>query len=239
VHVGKTGGTTVHEQLKLIIRNYREYHHTKDYNNEEKYIIWIRNPISRFVSAFNHSYYGVNIDVNTIEKFDLDHCLIPYRMLNSKETPYVFSEKYDSLIRCFTNANHLAESLSSNDLVIKERAMELMKAEDEHLFKGIGWYLNRGNFVKNRNDRIIFVGKTETMNEDIDKLSTILNIKLNENLRVRENKYFDKSMKYLSPLAIKNIIEWYKDTDYVALEELHNYGWITKKTLDSYYEYNG
>ena len=37
--------------------------------------------------------------------------------------------------------------------------------------------------------------------------------------------------------AIENIKEWYKSTDYCALNELHNYGFITKEVLDSYNTY--
>jgi hypothetical protein len=44
-------------------------------------------------------------------------------------------------------------------------------------------------------------------------------------------------MKYLSPLAIKNIIEFYNDTDYAALKKLCQYGLITQEVLDSYYIY--
>ena len=44
-------------------------------------------------------------------------------------------------------------------------------------------------------------------------------------------------MKYLSPLGIKNILEWYKSTDYSALTELYSHGFISKTTLESYYQY--
>jgi hypothetical protein len=48
----------------------------------------------------------------------------------------------------------------------------------------------------------------------------------------------DISKKYLSAIVIQNIINWYKPTDYNALTELYNYGWITKETLESYYTYD-
>ena len=87
-------------------------------------------------------------------------------------------------------------------------------------------------------ENILFVGKTETMKNDINQLSTILNVKLDINVKLRENIYVDKSMKYLSPLAIQNIINWYENTDYRALKLLLKDGWIDKETFESYYIYN-
>ena len=235
IHIGKTGGTAINALLYPKIKNYKEYHLDNDYRPNEKYIIWIRNPIHRFVSAFNHSYYGVHTDVESIKEFNLEHCLMPMRMKGSVGKPYVFSQEYDDLMKQFTSANHLAESLTSTDKKLKNTAIQLMNCKDEHLFKGIHWYLN--NFLK-KNPDILFVGKTETMKEDIIKLSNILNIKLDENKKIRENIYIDKSMKYLSPLAIQNIIDWYKDTDYATLKQLLIKGWINESVFKMYYTYD-
>jgi hypothetical protein len=239
IHIGKTGGTTIHELLFNKINKYvpYEYHHTKNYKEGENYIIWIRNPISRFVSAFNFSYYAVNVNPKSIKSLDLNNCLLPCKLSGAIERGYVFSKEYDSLIKYFKSATHLAESLSSDNVEFRTKAHALMSYPIEHLYKGIGWYLNNGDFVKNKNRKIIFVGRQEFMKDDIKRLSTLLNVELDENRKVRENTYLDKSMKYLSPLAIKNIIEWYKDTDYAALEQLCRHGWIDKELLLSYYTY--
>lgn len=229
IHIGKVGGTTINSFIsKIPIEKYTEYHLNNNYKKNENYIIWIRNPISRFVSAFNHSYYGCNTDVKTIKSFDLEHCLIPRWMEQSIGKTYVFSQEYDHLIKSFQSANDLAESLSSENPVRKKRAIELMNREEEHLYKGIGWYLDNVDY-----DKILFVGKTETMTEDIIHLSTILGVQLDSTLKLRENVYIDKSMKHLSPLAIKNIIKWY-ESDYKALEKLLINGWITQGVYDSY-----
>lgn len=238
IHIGKTGGTSIDRMLKLKVKRYKEYHCTNTYNNNEKYIIWIRNPISRFCSAFNNSYYGIHTNVNEIKQFDLKHCLLPHTMKTAKNRSYVFSPRYDSLMKEFTSANHLAESLSSEDTVLRGKAIELMNFTVAHLKKGIGWYLNNGEFIQSNNNKILFVGKLETMKQDIGMLSTKLGVVLDNNIYLRENVYVDKSMKYLSPVAIQNIINWYKDTDYAALQQLYTHGWITKETLDSYYTYN-
>jgi len=242
IHIGKTGGTTIAQLLENKLKNFKKYHTNNiKYNNREKYIIWIRNPISRFVSAFNFAYYCINIDPNTAKITTLENCLSPEIMKRLYKNPnrkYVFSEEYDTLFKFFKNASNLAESLTSEDINIKKNAHDLMTIKTQHLYKSIGWYLNNGNFIKEKNHKILFVGKQENMKEDIINLSKKLNIELDENLKLRENIYVDKTMKYLSPLAIKNIIEFYKDSDYAALEQLYKHNWITKEILDSYYIYN-
>ena len=237
VHIGKTGGTTIKQLLKPKLKSFKEYHHVKNYSDNEKYIIWIRNPISRFVSAFNHAYYGLTANLSGSKGLNFENCLIPDRMIKARKTPYIFSKKYDALMLRFNSPNDLAESLSSTDTEKRNTAIELMKCTEEHLFKGIGWYLNKGKFVKNRHSKILFVGRQENMKEDIISLGKLLNLTLDENKKVRENTYLDSSMKYLSPFAIKNIIEWYKPTDYRALLVLKNHGFISQETLESYYSY--
>ena len=250
IHIGKTGGTTIYHLLHNLFYNnidkheYVAYHLEKNYENDEYYIIWIRNPIGRFVSAFNQSYYGIHTNIKTIDSFDIEHCLIPNKMKKSMNQPYIFSREYDLLMREFQSANELAESLTSVDETKREKAIRLMNREEEHIFKNIGWYLNNGDFLKNKKDKILFVGKTETMKEDIIQLSDILgkcikkNVNFDSNIKLRENIYIDKSMKYLSPLAIQNIINWYKNTDYKTLKQLVDDGWIDQSTFDSYHTYN-
>lgn len=238
IHIGKTGGSTINHLLRNKIKNYKEYHMEKKYRKNEKYIIWIRNPINRFVSAFNQSYYGIHVNINEIKEFNLDNCLIPLTLKKSIGKQYIFSERYDTLLKMFNSPNHLAESLSSSDVELRNNAISLMMCEDEHMYKGIGWYFDNGDFIKNNNDNILFIGRQEHMKEDIVKLSKVLNVHLEENVKkIRENIYVDASMKYLSPLAVQNLLDWYKDTDYAALIQLHKFGWIDDETFFSYYVY--
>ena len=150
IHIGKTGGTTINTLLKNKIDNYKEYHLIKNYKNNEKYIIWLRNPINRFVSAFNHSYYGIHTDIKSIKAYNLKNCLIPLRMKLSMNKSYIFSPEYDNLIKKFTSANHLAESLSSSNIELQKNAILLMNNNIEHINKGIGWYLDNGTFIKKK-----------------------------------------------------------------------------------------
>jgi hypothetical protein len=117
IHIGKCGGTSIMSKLKNSKSNsklnIREYHLNRDYKINEQYIIWIRNPLKRFVSAFYFSYnlINTNTDKLDINNLNLNNCLAPYRirykMLNTHR--YTFSLRYDYLINYFKTANNLAE----------------------------------------------------------------------------------------------------------------------------------
>ena len=242
IHIGKTGGSTIHEILKQKNIKFLEYHLKKQYKENEKYIIWLRNPLSRFVSAFNYISHLVNFDCNNKNPSDINNnnCLFyPFiRRKILKKTEYVFNKKYDDLVKAFKTANDLAEGLTSSIPQIKKKALELMNYDFENIHRGIGWYLNNGRFVSNPKRQIIFVGKQETMKEDIEKLSKIINVKLNTEHVVRKNIFSPTESKYLSPLAIANLINFYKNTEYAALIELNKHGWISDEVLALYYTYH-
>ena len=236
IHIGKTGGSTIQTLLNL-----KQYHLTNNYNLNNKFIIWIRNPIARFVSAFNMSYVNVNFKnyIKSTSELEYKSVILGRRIKNflSKEQNYIFSKRYDELINYFQKANNLAEALSSNNKNIRQKAEELMNYPNiGHIYRGIGWYLHNGKFVRKYNNKIIFVGKQETMDEDLERLGTLLNKEIVDD-KSRINNYSTKKSKYLSPLAVKNIIRFYKDTDYAALIELNKHGWISDSVLDLYYTY--
>lgn len=57
IHIGKCGGSTVRKEFKKNKILFYEKHMTNvKFHRNKKYIIVIRNPISRFVSAFNWRY---------------------------------------------------------------------------------------------------------------------------------------------------------------------------------------
>ena len=235
IHIGKTGGSTIQTLLNL-----KQYHLNRNYNYKNKFIIWVRNPIARFVSAFNMSYVNINFKkyVKNTKRLGYKSVLLKGRIDRylTKKNDYIFAKKYDALINYFKTPNKLARALSSTNKRIRKNAEKLMNYRIGHIYRGIGWYLNNGRFVKKHNKNIFFVGKQETMGEDIKKLGTLLNKELNNN-ETRINNYSTKKSKYLSPLAIKNIIKFYKHTDYAALIELKKRGWISNKTLKLYYSY--
>ena len=95
IHIGKCGGGYVQNILKNNNFNIRVIHIEKAiFNKNEKYIILLRNPISRFISAFNWRYNIVVVNNNQTERFK-----------GEKET-----------LDYFKNVNNLAENISSFDI---------------------------------------------------------------------------------------------------------------------------
>jgi hypothetical protein len=232
IHIGKCVGTTLMQNLKL-----KKYHLTRNYCDNENYIIWIRNPLKRFVSAFNFSYALINTNTDKLNKNNLsfENCLAPVRIYYKMTNDHTFTKRYDYLINYFQNPNHLAESITSEDLDKKQLALELMNSEEEHIYKGIGWYLYNGTFIEDNYDKIIFVGSIENMDNDLSKLSNFLNIKV-DNKKIKENK--NKNDVFLSDKAIKNLLNFYEKTDYKALQKLVEYNFISKELFEKYHKYN-
>ena len=233
IHIGKCGGTTIITQSNL-----KQYHLNRKYKNNEKYIIWIRNPIARFVSAFYMSYNIINADTShlNINNLTLENCIAPARFRYKMTHKWTFSKRYDFLVNFFKTANEFAESITSEDEKKRYLALELMNAKEEHIFKGIGWYLYNGDFIEKNRDKIIFVGTIENMNDDIMKLNKLLNLKIDPTKKIRNNNNNDD--KYLSPKAIHNIKNFYKNSDYKALQKLVDYNFISKDLFEKYHQYN-
>ena len=233
IHVGKCGGSSLTKMFKL-----KEFHLVKpQFNQNTKYIICIRNPIKRFVSAFNQSYRAVTIDKSklNIDEITFNNSGEPYhvkKMLEENKN-FVFDQEYDNLIKYFGSASNLAESLTSSDKNIREKALLLMNHEQEHIFKGIGWYLNNGEFVEKYNKNILSVIKQENFSEDVTKLCTLLG----KNIPEEKERVTNSEKEYMSPLALNNIVNFYKLTDYKALETLYKFNFIDSDTLNSYYKY--
>jgi len=237
IHIGKCGGTYVHKIIKQT-KNIIYYHLKRNYGKNEKIILWIRNPLDRFVSAFYYVKNIINQSVDSINpnNLTLKNCLSPHATKSKIKNGFAFSKRYELLINSFHSANELAESLSKNNPKFA-LANELMHFEIEHIYKGIGWYLYNGDFIQKNYKNIFFIGSQEHMIEDIIRLSNKMKITLNKiPEKVRENK--NKNDKFLSSIAIQNLLNFYKDTDYKALQTMLEHKLITKKLFDSYYKYN-
>jgi hypothetical protein len=235
IHIGKCAGTTIVKTFKLP-----EIHLEKPaFKKNNYYVIWVRNPINRFVSAFYYSYELVKLDIKNLNpnNLNLDNCLAPVKIQHKiKNNGITFDKEYDDIVSFFKTANNLAESLSSPIDSIKEKALKLMNSGIEHIGNGIGWYLDNGDFIKKYHKNILFVGKVETMSDDVNKLSGLLNVTLpSEIKKVRENIHLNDVS--LSKKAIENIVNFYNDSDYKALIEMKKWGFIDDETLESYYNY--
>lgn len=240
IHVGKTGGTTLNFNFKL-----KGKHSKIKINENDKIILWLRNPITRLVSAFNFAKYIVNYDCNKVENvqdLDIENNIgcerIQQKILRKKK--YFFSKRFDNLINSFENVNDFLESLSSKNLEKKFKAEELIKYSYGlpnygyvGFFKGFSFYLDE-EFIKTNKDKIIFIGTCENMSYDLEKLSNLLNIGITKGCLRKNNTV---SNKFLSKIAVKNIYNIYKNTEFKILEILLKYNLIKKNILDSYINY--
>ena len=232
IHIGKCAGTTIRN-----IINFDSYHLSRNYQQNENFIVWIRNPISRFVSSFYYSKNIVNTDISKFigNNLNLDNSLAPLKIKKKINTGYAYSKLYDNLVNEFKTANDLAESLTDTDIQRKNMALQLMNSPTEHIYKGLGWYLNNGEFIEKNYKKIVFVGVFENMSTDLKKLGVLLNKNIDFPKKFREN--LNNNDKYLSSKAVNNIINFYKETDYKALQKLLEYNFITKKLFEEYYHY--
>ena len=236
IHIAKTGGTSLEDFLINNNVKFNSHHLVKPQvpvDENEKYLILIRNPLKRFVSTFNYYFSLINQDLSKISSnITIHNCLSPYFTYKKLTKNYYFSSEIDSNIISFKDANDLAESLTSDNLQIKNKAKNLCNYNH---FLGLGFYLNNGEFIEKYKNNIAWVGKLETINEDIDKLKEILNLDNNLYIkRLRENK--NELSKFLSDKAINNLINFY-DNDYKTLDMLYNYNFIDYETLQSYKKY--
>jgi len=249
IHIGKCGGTYVNKVLNIdeyhdyerkgIIKGkYKKNIVGLNYQDSDFFIIWLRNPIRRFVSAFWYAYDVVSQDINEFENGNIStkNSLAPWNSYLKFTKGFAFSREYDKLIVSFNNPNELAESLNSPNITTRKRAHKLMNHPEQHINNSIGWYLQNGNFIKKYKNKIVFVGCLENIDNDLNKLGDILNTKFKKISAQRNN--MKNYSKFLSPLAIKNIKEFYKNTDYKTLKVLLEEGFITKDTYDSYQTYN-
>ena len=85
IHIGKCGGSTVINVLKKNKIACDEIHiNEPKFNDKHKYLIVIRNPIDRIISAFNWRYKLVVIDKKQEKRFlDEKNTLTKYKCINT------------------------------------------------------------------------------------------------------------------------------------------------------------
>ena len=235
IHIGKCGGTHIVELFGL-----QEYHLSRPrrvlMRPSKQFVIWLRHPIRRFISAFNYSHALANTDVSSInsDSLTLSNSLAPARLKLKIDKGFTVSPRFDWLVSQFESANHLAESLTSPNRLVQSNANELMQSPHEHIHKGIGWYLHNGKFINRHAKQILFVGKVESMTQDIISLATLLNVEMpntaKEKTRVNRNSY----PLNLSAKGLRNIQRYYQSSDYAAIDALYEHNLITREDVEQY-----
>jgi hypothetical protein len=193
IHIGKTAGSYINFLVKQLRRkkvNIKRIDHQftiKDLNKNQKYFFSIRNPIERFVSAFNS------------------------RKLKGQPRNYVeWSSDEEIAFNKFETANDLAESLNVNHPKFNEAllAIESIQHTAMHQIDYI-----KCCKVFNINPPICII-RQEFFESDFNLLLKIINLNLTiDDFQCGNNidKHKNTSMldKKLTKAAINNLNKWY------------------------------
>ena len=226
IHIGKCGGSTIRKELKKYNIKIEHYHtssstpHPIHYKSNRQYLIVIRNPIKRFISAFDWRYFLTNNIKTGDPEIDRDG---KYHIAMTKE---VKIER--NFLNYYGTINNLAENIFdsiANDTIYSSK----------HLKMGIYWYIGvflidyQQNMTKNRNSNPIGVVVTETMADDMIRL---FNIKIEK--VIRKNVY--KKNDTLSQLGYSNLRK-YLVKDYECVKKLYQMGFVTNEQYHILYDY--
>lgn len=212
LHIGKTGGTAA----KTVLRAARERdvgETVKFFKHEdglaaiaegdlcEKLIFFIREPVDRFISAFN------------------SRLRMGYPRHNGK-----WNVREEVAFAHFKTPNSLAEGLTSDDPEIQEVAVGSMMSI-MHLRRSYEHYLGSVELLEQEKDRIWFIGATETFDADFGLLRGLLGIP--DDLQLPNDDYGahrtpDGFERTVSEVGRRNIQDYYQ-TDYAI------YDWCVKR----------
>ena len=200
IHIAKCGGSTIHNIINKMDIKKKSYHLSKPkFKKDELYIICIRNPVERFVSAFNWR--------------------------KKKRCQNVNSNEYQFLFK-YKNINELAENLYKNGKLNQIAHNEIYSTKYfgsnmmSHFGRDIHWYLH--DFLNKCNTyNILGVITIENMKKDCKKL---FGININ-NIHKKKNIEYSK---YLSKQGYKNLKKFLKK-DYDCIDKLYKLKLISKK----------
>ncbi len=203
LHIGKTGGTATKRALKGYERagDYELVLHEHDFKLSdvpfgEKVIVFMRDPISRFISGF----YG--------------------RLREDRprhDAPWTPDEEI--AFSRFKTPNELALALSSDDPTRRDAAVHAIRSIDHLKAPHWLWFTNERYFLSRRSD-ILLIGFQETLAEDFALLKRILNLPEDVDLPeddVAAHKNPIDVDKSIDEQAMRNLEIWYA-RDYRFLE---------------------
>ncbi|NJM99178.1 MAG: sulfotransferase family 2 domain-containing protein [Phormidesmis sp. RL_2_1] len=203
LHIPKTGGSAVKNALTghLGTANFRIHlrgHscHLEDIPVGDKFFFFLRDPQQRFVSSFNHKKDG---------RGRWKHAKI------KEET---------AALACFDTANHLAESLSSEDDKIRQAAEQGMRCIEHVNTFYADWFVSKEYFLSRSADAL-YIGFQESLDADFNQLKQILNLPETLALPARDSKKANKNPNQLptqlTARAQHNLAQWYAaDYDFLT-----------------------
>ncbi|MEQ1940716.1 hypothetical protein ABMA46_20985 [Mesorhizobium sp. CN5-321] len=216
VHVGKCAGESVHSALNQH-KIFPKEHHCGNSNADLAdailaddptlfFIVLIRDPVARFVSAFEWDLW--------------EKVLLP-------EAP-PRNEQWRHIYETFQSANDLAEALTAKDAAVRMIADKAMRNSRLHMHMDLGWYLPP-HVARRLTPANSFAVRTENIVGDFGRLIKELDAPAIPDfvLPLSKNDYKKKLPEErrppLSELAISNIRD-YSITSYETIRILKENG---------------
>jgi hypothetical protein len=203
MHIGKTGGTALNHVLvehhettryKLMFGG----HEVKlgDIRRGERFMFFIRDPLTRFVSAFNG------------------------RLREDRPRyHYPWNEDERRAFAIFETPDQLGAALSSEDPELRGQAEDAMRGIG-HLNTGYSFWFGSGDAFRARIDDVFFIGFQDRLDEDFELLKRKLPLPSDADLP-RGDAAHQAPETYdanLGELARANLERWYaEDIAFVAI----------------------
>jgi len=199
----------------------------------------VRAPVHLFVSAWLSTYRrGCDPEKDPrcktwakddqVEGLD-DH----YKML--MKNPWSQCER--ASMELFPTPDALACNLSSDVPGVAAQAANGMNSIS-HACDDISYYLGGLDGIQKSVSQVLFVGRTEHLNDDYKKLTLLLSARnsfsaepAQELPRVHSNDDIDPEFKSLSRCAVQNLHKWYAE-DYKIIDFLRAQGLLEKSYVD-------
>ena len=245
IHVGKCGGSSV---KSVLPDTYKTLHATRPALGQNgKYVVVIRNPIDRFVSAFYHMYSAYSV-CDTVNQEALNHIEKNTQRFNLYKTANGLAEAiYDEEGKLNIDAHHLitrddlpsvgiyikADSGTTKTLIKTHTIMDLVNDEgietnqhmDNHLGMNIAWYIE--DLIKNQPESIVGVIRCEHIHGDV--LSVLgFECKERRNSHTLHDNWGKPYDDTLSDKAVNNLKRYLKK-DYECLLTLKDLGLIDEE----------
>lgn len=235
LHVGKTCGSSIKHILgnKITTTCHLQKPSEKQLQDADIILISIRDPIERFVSAFNYAHKIINYDTSHMDiNSDFSNTIAPFHIKTKVMKGFAYNKEYNDLVNYFKTPNTLAESLT--DSHNKEKAHNLMTNHTEHIYKSLGYYTNNGKIIEQYHHKIVVVSK-ETFNDDIKRVyHNVFQKELCDNHIIQKRQNDDSQKTCMSQVAIQNARNFYKATDYKTLQVMARYNLISRKLYNQY-----
>lgn len=211
IHVGKCGGLTIN---KYLIENNLNFNHIhiKKLNlirKDDKFLICLRNPIKRFISAYYYSQSKIILD-----------------KLHSPNFPRkIMLMNQNKIFNKYKNVNNLINDLKINKNIVNGKR-NIEPNYIQHVKEDINYYL--GDILDNiKNEQIIGITCQETLNEDLKR---IFNYELKTSKNINE-QYKDPEYLTLTDENYK-ILKDYLKKDYEIIDKLYKRNLISEKQYE-------